>query len=211
MADRLSIYNNALIKLGSRKLQSLSENRKSRRVLDGIWDSGFLKRIIETGQFNSSIRSMKSVYDTDVSTDDFGGYKYAHKKPSDWVRTLSFSTDPYFSSDLHMYEDEQNYWYCDFDEVYIKIVSDDAKYGGDISLWSESLVAFAEAELALRACKSITSSDTIVSKLEREVEKLMRKAKGRDAMNQPTKFNPIGSWASARLGSRGGRNRGYRR
>jgi len=199
MATKLSLYNNALLRLNSRKLDTLTENRKSRRVLDTIWDSGFVRRILENGQFNFAIKSFESVQDTSVALGF--GYNYAHKKPDDWVRTITLSTDEYFTSAVLQYEDEGEYWYCDYQKIYAKIISDDVAYGGDLSKWTESMSNYAELYLALKACKAITSSDTLYSELEKEANKAKRHAAAIDAMNEPVKFAPMGSWARARYGS----------
>lgn len=197
MTTKLSLYNAALSNhLGSRKLKSLSEARRSRRALDSVWDNNFVRRILESGQWDAATRTFKSTYDPDVTTQF--GYKYAHKKPTDWVRTLGVSLNENMEPPLNNYKDEGGYWLCDEDELYVSIVSDDVNYGGDLSLWPESITAYAELELAYLACKAITDSDVTKDELFKKAQRAKREAKSIDAMNGPTRTRRYGSWVNAR-------------
>lgn len=200
MADKLSIYNAALLRLGARKLSSLSENRPSRHALDSVWDGGLPKRILADGQWNDSIRSIESIHDPDYSTPF--GFQYAHNKPADWVRTVALCGDEGYSRPLTDREaiDEHEFWYSDYNVLYIKYVSSNVDYGGDISLWPEPKVEYAECELAYRSCRAITGSNSLTDELRVDAERARRKAKSFDQMNQPVKVNPAGSWVRSRFG-----------
>lgn len=206
MTSKLELYNNALtLHLGERKLSSLTENRKPRRVLDQIWDSGFVKSVLEMGQWNFAIRTVESEYNPDV-TPDFG-LQYAHDKPTDWVRTVGISLDGFFGQSLLRYEDEQSYIFTDSQTIYLKYVSDDASYGGDLSNWPESMSDYAALQLAALACMPITQSSELREILESKAAKAKRQAASLDGMNGPPKFMPLGSWARSRSGFGGRRTR----
>ncbi len=200
MTSKLLLYNAALTHLGARKLTSLSENRKSRRVLDSIWDNDFVNRMLEKGQWTVGTRTIESTYDPDISPSF--GYSKGHEKPDDWVRTIGVSADGNFSMPFNDYEDEAGYIFCNFDLLYIRFISSDSLYGGDLSSWPESLVEYAETELAHLACKAITDSDETLQRLQARSEKLGRDAKSINAMNGPTRFPPTGSWVASRAGGR---------
>lgn len=205
MASKLSIYNNALVQhLGARKLSSLSENRPSRKHLDAVWDGEFIRRILEMGQWNQAIRTIESIYDPDY-TPSFG-YEYAHTKPSDWVRTVALSTSQDLTPPLSQYEDENGFWLCNYDTIYIRYVSDDNDYGGDIASWPESVAEYAEIELAARACRAITGDDDMAVRLMALAKNKRIEAKSVDQMNQPSKRPPFNSWVRSRLGNQ--RNNG---
>lgn len=208
MTSKILLYNAALTHLGSRKLTSLSENRKSRRVLDSIWDNGFVRRILEKGQWTVGVRTIESTYDPDI--DPTFGYSRGHEKPDDWVRTVGLSADGNFSVPFNDYEDESGYIFCNFDLLYIRFVSSDTLYGGDLSSWPESLVEYAEIELAQLACKAITDSDEALARLQDRAKEICREAKSVNSMNGPTRFPPTGSWVAARHGARTGRRPPYR-
>lgn len=204
MTTQLSLYNGALTKyLGERKLASLTENRKPRRVLDQIWDSGgFTKGVLEDGLWNFATRTFRSEYNPSVNPDF--GFKYAHDKPTDWVRTSAISLSDYFSDSLMAYNDEAQYWFLDQPTIYIRIISNDSSYGGDLSLWSDSAVDYAEVKLASLACLNITQDKEMTRELKAEAKNMLRTATSRDAMNDPAVFPPTGSWVRARRGGRRG-------
>lgn len=201
MSSKLSIYNNALVQhLGARRLSSLSENRPSRKHLDAVWDGEFVKRILEMGQWNQAIRTIESTYDPDY-TPSFG-FQYAHTKPDDWVRTVGLSLSEFLTPPLDQYEDENGFWVCNHPTIYIRYISSDSAYGGDIGSWPESVASYAEVELAARSCKAITGDESLAASLMSQAKKMRIEAKSVDQMNQPSRKPPLSSWATARLGSR---------
>lgn len=200
-ATRLKIYNGALRILGERKLASLSENREPRRVLDDIWDDQFTDYCLEQAPWNFAMRSIELSYSPSI-TPAFG-YTRAFDKQSDWIRTAAVSLDEFFNTPLTQYTDEGEYWRANHDTLYIKYVSNDASYGGDLSLWPASFVRYVEAQLAMEACSRITKSDNERLDIERRVKRMLAEAKNKDAMNQPTQFAPTGSWVNSRVGPYG--------
>ena len=204
MTTKLSLYNNALtLHLGERKLSALTENRKPRRVLDQIWDSGFVHAVLEDGQWNFGTRTIQSDYNPDI-TPTFG-LQYAHDKPTDWCRTIGISLDAFFNTSLLRYSDESTYIFTESQTIYLRYISDDASYGGDLTNWTEAMVSYAELKLASLAAKAITQSDETAERLTQKAEKAKRAARSANSMNNPTKFMPLGTWARSR-----GRGRGTR-
>jgi len=200
MATKLAVYNNALLILGERKLDSLSENRKPRRIFDQVWDSDFVKFCLEGANWNFATRTIRSEYNTAI-TPDFG-YQYAHNKPDDWVRTSALSGDEGLFDALTSYTDEAGYWWTDLETIYVRYVSDDEDYGGSLADWPESFTKFVEAQLAAKACFSMTQSRERAAELEGQAQKLLRNAASRDAQNEPPKFPPRGRLVRARGGGR---------
>jgi hypothetical protein len=207
-ASRLKIYNGALRMLGERKLASLSENREPRRVLDEVWDDDFTDFCLEQGLWNFAMRSIELTYSPSI-TPAFG-YTRAFDKQTDWIRTGAVSLDEFFNTPLIQYVDEGEYWRANHDTLYIKYVSNDSSYGGDLSLWPASFIRYVEAELASQSCERITKSDAKQVDLERKAKRFLAEAKNKDAMNQPAQFPPNGSWVSSRMANSGG-NRGRNR
>lgn len=199
MATKLTVYNNALIHLGERTLSSLTENRKPRRLLDKAWDSDFVKECLEAGLWNFATRTVESTYNPSIDPDF--GYEYAHDRPDDWVRTSAVSLSDFFHDPLNQYNDEQGYLFCDAQTIFWRYISDDDEYGGDLTIWPQSFTLYVELKLASRICKALTQSDTETTRLEDRAEKQLRSAKNKDAMNDPPKFAPVGSWVRARRGS----------
>lgn len=197
MTDRLSLYNEALLLLEERKLASLTEAREPRYVLDTIWNNGAVKTCLEEGLWNHATRSMMIDYDPSY-TAPFG-YKYRFSKPSDYVRTAAICSDEYFRTGIKHYSDEGDYWYCDNETIYVQIISDGETYGGDLSKWPQSFCRFFEAYMAHRASFKIAKSK--VDDMAKLVKPRKLEARNNDAMNQPVKFRPRGSWLRSRQGS----------
>lgn len=209
MASKLSIYNGALADLGSRRISSLSEARESRRVLDSYWDQDFIELVLAEGLWKFAIRTVQ--LEGSSSVEPSFGYRVAYEKPEDWVRTAALSLDEYLRIPLLEYRDEAGFWFCDSDLIYVSFVSGDASYGGDLSLWPANVARYASLRLAYQACKRITDSTTDKQALEGDMVRALRKARSTDAMDQPERPLPPGSWTRARHRDthfdRGSRNR----
>ncbi len=208
MASKLLAFNAALTLVGERKLASLTENREPRRLLDDAFDGGSIRTCLEAGYWNMATRSMKIEFDPGV-TPEFG-FQRAFAKPSDWVRTSVVSASEYFRPPFKGYQfaDEAGFWWADIDALYVKFVSDGADYGGDLGSWPESFARYFEAYLASKVAWKLTRSKTTVESINDELERLLRGATSKDAMNEGTAFPPEGSWNRARRGRGIGRRDG---
>lgn len=187
--------------LGERKT-TLTENREPRRALDDAYDKT-LEYCLAAGLWNFATRTARIEYDSDL-TPDFG-YRRAFTKPDDWVRTVALCSDEFFQCPVLACSDEQGFWFCDLDTVYVKYVSNDTDYGLDLSLWPETYARWVESQLALRIHKRLTQSNVSYDELKKESKKLLADAKSKDAMNEGPQFPPPGTWSSARRGG-GSRN-----
>jgi hypothetical protein len=207
LAIKLTIYNEALSDfLGERILNSLSESRKPRRVLDAIWNAGAMDYCLERADWNWAIRSVQA--DASPSIDPDFGFRYGFDKPDDWLRTSAVSLDEYFKSPLLNYSDENGYWYADVDQIYIRYVSKDDNYGYDMSKWTQAFRKYVASYLAFKAGKSIMGTMSDSGGLEMQMKKALYAAKSHDALGQPPSFQPTGSWVKSRTGSPSRMNRG---
>lgn len=200
MTDRLSLYNGALRILGCRSIASLTENREPRRVLDGAWDNGFLRSVLEQGEWAFAMRSLRIDYDPDY-TPAFG-YTHVFEKPNDWVRTAAICSDESYTAPVTRYADEAGFLFSDLDTLYVRYVSDDASFGGDFSRWPESFSSFAELSLADMVSSRLLQNQQREDRIKRDLKKALNEARSRDAMGRPAKFPPRGAWVRARQGNR---------
>lgn len=201
--SKLQLYNAALTICGERNIASLTEDREPRRLLDEAWDNGAINACLEMGQWSFAMRAVRIDYDAAV-TPDFG-YNRAFSKPTDWRLTSAVCTDEYYKDPLTDYIDEADYWYADIDEIYVRYVSSDAAYGADYSLWSESFRLFVEAFLATQIILKLTADEKKQDRVEKVMEKRLKKAKSVSASTGPTKFPPPGNFVTNR--TRGGGRR----
>ena len=95
-ANKLSIYNGALLFIGDRQLSALTDNVEPRRLLDGVWDRDGIDTVLEHGQWNFAMRSAKYEYSPSV-TPSFG-HSRAFEKPSDFVRLCAMCSDEFFTT-----------------------------------------------------------------------------------------------------------------
>ena len=201
MPDKKSIYNLALSHLAHRPIVSLTEETPARYALDVIWGNGAVNTCLEQALWTFAMRTQRIPYDPSIEPDF--GYRRAFPKPADWIRTASLSDNEYFDPALDAYVDEQQYWYADVDTIYVRFVSEDASYGGDINGWSPTFVDYVAMHVAVKASKPVTGvmPDEHILRME---QTLLRRARSKNSMNEPARFPRMGSWASARLGRTGG-------
>jgi hypothetical protein len=207
-ASRLSLYNQALALCSERRLASLTEEREARRLLDDSWGAGAVDYCLEQGQWNFAMRSVKLDYSPSVEPPF--GYRRAFDKPTDYIRTAAVSIDEFFREPLLAYTDEADYWFADFDTIYVRYVSNDDAYGNNMGRWPETFSKFVEAFLATEIVWKLTQSTEKRDKVEEVMKKCLVDARSKDSMNEPTTFAPRGSWTSARMGNRARRDRGNR-
>lgn len=197
MPDKLSIYNGALRLLGERKLSSLTEDRPARYYLDDAWDDGLIQDCLEEGYWNFATRTIMATAETGIEPEF--GYRHAFQKPTDYVKLKAISVDEYFRNTLHDYSDETNYWYCDYDVLYIQYISNDVDYGNNIGKWTQSFEKFVKATLADEVKELVTGNDGKYERVKQALKDAKTNARSKDAMNRPTKFGQTGSWVSARM------------
>lgn len=208
MATKLSVYNNALLALGERKLSSLSENREARRALDDVWDGEGVIACLERGLWNFAIRTVELTYTPDL-TASFG-YRWAFDKPTDFVRLAGLCSDEFFKVPLLEYRDEAGYWFADLEVIYVSYVSKDTNYGLDLSRWPVTFTRYVESLFASRVCLRLTGDKQKKLEMDADVKRYLDEAKAVDAMDNPTQMLPAGSWLRARAGRRSRLDRGNR-
>ena len=97
-----------------------------------------------------------------------------------------------------------DYWYADLDEIYVKYVSNDANFGGDIGDWPATFTEYVKSYFAYRIVFSLTSDKQRHAMVQAELDNRLTTAKNRDAMAGPARFPASGSWTRSRRGGRRG-------
>ncbi len=202
MASKLSLYNGALRVLGERKLGSLTEDRAPRRRLDSVWDEGGVKYCLEQGLWNFAMNTISLTYSPSITVPDGFPYTFAFDKPEDWCRTALVSDDGCFINKGFDFADEAAYWFANPDTIWVKYVSDDANFGGDLSLWPQKFLAYVQQYFAWKICKSTTNSNTDKEQIAKDMKKALTDARATDAMNESPKRLPPGTWSQSRRGAR---------
>ena len=198
MTAKLAVFNGALRMCGERKLASLSENQQGRHLLDDEWADGAIDYCLGAGQWKFAKRTIELASSTSV-TPSFG-YSKAFDVPADLIRTTALCSDPYQQVPLLSYSSEGAFWFADVDPIYVTYVSNDAAYGGNLSLWPEEFNLFIQAYLASKIVETITQDENKWAKVYKLAKKYRVEAASSDAMESPTTFPPPGSWVQARRG-----------
>lgn len=205
--SRLKLYNGALLIAGQRQLASLSESVESRHLLDNVWNDGGIDYCLSEAQWRFAIRAQKLDYSTSI-TPDFG-LRRAFEKSTDWMLTSAVCQDEYYRTPLLQYTDEAGILYADLDEIYVKFVSNDSGYGGNLALWPPSFTEYVKHYFAAKIIGKLTADKQRMAALltprTGQLDQSLLNARNRDAISEPTKFAAPGSWTQSRRGSRGGR------
>lgn len=198
--QHLALYNGALRLLKSRRLSSITDDIESRYILDDVWANNAVQYCLESGYWSFAIRTSK--LDADPSIAPQFGFPNAFTKPDDYIKLSQIAADEYFSFPLEFYADEQQFWYAAITPIYVQYLSNDTNFGLNYAAWPQSFANLVQAYLAQQACGPITKSDSLQEQVNKAFEAALRDARSKDAMNQPTKFLPLGSWARSRLSRR---------
>jgi hypothetical protein len=200
MADKLTIYNEALSHLQERRLASLSVARSTRRTLDLHWD-GAKAFCLERKFWNFIFRTV--MIDASTQVAPAFGFSHGFQIPNDWIRTHRISASEALNPPLLRYSEEAGYWYADVTPIYVRYNSSDMAYGNDLSLWPQSFADYVAFQLAVRACQKITGSSALLQGpqgLLKRDEKAYKIAASICGMNNPIGFQPQSGWVSSRRG-----------
>lgn len=198
MIDKLAICNGALRLLRETQLtqaELTNNSREPARVFNSIWDDGGVRATLEFGQWKFAKRSV--MLEASPSIDPEFGFAFAFDKPTDWVRTIGTWSDEAMTAPLRNIRDEAGYWYANLDTFYAAYVSDDAAFGGDYSLWPQTFVRFVQAHFAAEMAGPMTDAGKELVQIRKM---RLSEALSNDAMADPSRDLPPGSWVTARSG-----------
>ena len=201
MGTRLEIYNASLIRLGERRLATLSDNRTERRSLDAVW-TDTLAYMIEAAMWNWAART-EELQSSDTVTPNFG-YTYAFEKPDDYVRIVRIADNELLGPTLEDYIEEGDYFFAWGDPLYLQYISNDTDYGADPGKWTASFSRAFVLELAYRVAPQVGVNAKLQELLYEEKNRALSYAKSKDVVNQAMTRLPAGRLIGSRMG------RGYR-
>lgn len=210
---RLQLYNDALLLAGERAIASLTVTEETRRLLDQVWTNGGVDACLEEGQWQFAMRTIQIDYDPGIDPDF--GYLHGFDKPTDWVLTSALCSDEFFRVPVLRYSDEAGYWFSDLETLYVRYVSNDGSYGGDLSSWPQSFTEFVAAHFATKLVLKMSSDpekrrlfDNPANPKHSIRGRALLQAKSRCAMASPTLIPPAGRWSGARRSGSNSRDGG---
>lgn len=153
---------------------------------------------LESGQWKFAKRTVQ--LDGTTSLAGEFGLAYVFDKPTDFVRTIGIWSDEMLTNPMgEACREEAGHWFADQETIYLSYVSNDAAYGLDYSLWPQSFVKFVQAHFAAEMAGPLSSKGPEAMKVRKM---FLSEALATDAMADPTRTVPAGSWVRARM--RGG-------
>lgn len=201
--SRLQLYNDALLLCGERALANVTEDVEVRYLLDQVWNNGGVDAVLEEGQWEFAMRTVRLDYDPAV-TPPFG-FRRAFTKPDDWILTSAVCSDEFFRVPLTRYVDEAGYWYSDMDMIYVRYVSNHIQYGGNLGTWPKSFIEYAAAFFASKIILKTTNDEArmrliVNPEVPRHgiLGRALLKAKSRCAMTGPSQTIAQGNWTKSR-------------
>ena len=200
MTTKLTICNGCLRLLKERSVtqnELTNGTREPARLFNSVWDDGVLNACLEAGQWRFAKRTVMLDASTSIEpSTDFGGYAFAFEKPTDFVRTIGIWSDANLTTPYIMYREEGGLWVATLETMYVAYVSNDALFGLDYSLWPQTFVEFVQAHFASKIAGPLSDTGVEMAKVRKAY---LRTALSLDAMADPTRIIPPGSWVRARL------------
>lgn len=201
MADKLAVWNQALIHLGQAPIAALNDGVLSVNVFNNAWD-GVVEEAFNEGDWNFARATVEMSPATGTPS---AGFQYVYDYPSDYERTVAVGVTALFEAPFYDFMDEGGRLHANIEPLFLRYIRNDL--ASDVLVWPTMFWRFVAVKLAYETCERITQSTTSTDKLERKLQKALRKAKSVDARNQPGQRLPTGSWNRARngggLGGRG--------
>lgn len=190
------IYNGALTILGKDKLPAGDTDHPYRVKLDSAVNAGAVISVMEDTAWTFGLDSDKIGYDADITPS--WGYQYAIQKPADLLRLDGLFSDELMNYPIKDYVDEGNYFFCSYQEVFIKYVS--TSWISQPSSWPTYFSRLVMAQLAKDVAPGIDpklinhSADTYIERRD--------SAMSNDAIQSPPQKIHGGEWLASRGGWR---------
>lgn len=197
MADKLQVWNQALVHLGKASITSLTDDVESVNVFGNAW-TGVVEEAFNSGDWNFAKASAQL---SESSTGTAAtGWTYVFDYPSDYIRTLAVSPYAGFEAPFYDYVDEGGFLSSNTTPIYLRYISDTKTADAKVDTWPTMFWRYAALLLAYETCEKLTSGATKQADLEKRLAKALRQAKSIDARNENNKVTGRGSWMRARQG-----------
>lgn len=197
MASTIDICNQALVKLGSTRIASLTDDSKQAGSLSAIYE---VKLRAELAAYPWTFAMDRAELPASAQAPAFG-WRYQYPQPADFLRMVEVGE--YFvlyQPDLTLFALEGRNILCDEGSPlrirYIKYVENAGLYP---ALFVEALACRLAAELAEDLTQSLSKRDA----MEQAYERAIRIAKRSNAIQLPPQPTPEDTWLLARRGARG--------
>lgn len=201
MATKLQVWKQALVHLEKETIANTTDTEVTAvNVFTNAWE-GVVEEAFNEGDWN--IFKVSAALALNAIVTPSSGWSYVFDYPADYLRTVTVSSSPVFHNAYMDFADEGGYLHANTDTLYIRYISNlkmtAAEEADDLG-WPTMFWRYVALKLAFETCGRLTSSSGLRDRLEKQVEKALRKAKSVDARNENNKRLGAGSWMRARGG-----------
>src|SRR5690242_12765222 len=177
MADKLALWNQALIHLGKASITSLTDDVEAVYAFGNAW-AGVLMEAFDAGDWNAF---KKSVLLAQSGTGTAAiGWTYVFDYPDDYLRSIAISNYPGFDQPFHDYVDEGGLLSANTTTVYLRYISNAAMADASVGTWPAMFWRYVAMLLAYETCEKLTGGVTTQQMLEKRLERALRDAKSVD-------------------------------
>lgn len=195
------VYNDALLIMGLDEITSNTDDSNRRTKLDRSLDVGLVADMLEDTGWQFGMTSVEIQFDP--SAEPSWGYQRALRKPTDMHRLDGIYTDEYMRVPLRLYKDEGDYWFCDYDGLYVSYIS--TTFLSSPDEWPTYFRRLVAARMAKDTAPSLRNEGADIQNANIVFEERESSGKSIDAMQSPPHKLAEGTWTTSRF--RGG----YRR
>lgn len=197
---KIKVYNRVLDHLGITRLDpthGLTERRIERFEIDSAYDDA-LTEVLESAIWYFALRFIKIMPDPEIVA--LFGRRCAYPKPEDMTEhgLHGLYQDERGAAPLLDWKERNGIYFADVQPLYMEYVSNSDDHGRNLGKMGQAFVNLWAAKIAERIIGRVTGSRVDRNDMIAISRKAMDEAKVREAVDQPIKFKPAGSWSSAR-------------
>lgn len=193
-SDWFAIYNDALMIMGLDPITSTTDDSNRRYRLSQALSSGIVEELMEDLSWQFGLETELLEYDSGIEPDF--GYARAFEKPANLHRIDGLYIDEYQRVPLKFYQDEGDYFYCDYTEIYLVYVT--KTFLTVPSSWPTYFKKLVAAKMAKDAAPVLRSEGANLQNAIDVFEDRESRAKSIDAMQSPPRVIAQGSWTGSR-------------
>jgi hypothetical protein len=188
MASKVSISNDALIRVGADTIISLTEDTEQARVCNQVFDDAY-DALLQSHNWNFAVERAQI---SQSATDPLFGYDHKYLLPTNpyCLKVLKIDTD-------FEYRIEGRYLFTDAAPVYIEYIARVADFNRLSPLFRQALSIYIASQIAY----TLTGSTSLKASLVQEFTQMYKLARFEDAKEgTPEKFQD-GTWKTCRYSS----------
>lgn len=181
--DQLSLYNDALLLLGQRKLDSLAEAREPRYRLDDIYGLEAIRYCLELAK---PVFARTTTKLTVSSTPTNTSFTNLFTLPSDYVSTVEIYIDGDLDRPLKRYLQEGSTIACNYATIYVRYITDSKALTAWSPAFAKLFAAYLAQELATRIAPE--ELETAVTRFTTLLESIKALNLEQDPETRPNKY-----------------------